>query len=541
MKKTKKIGVAILLVATLLVACFALVACNEKSDFAAVAATDLLQEDFGIEVTKGNTSLLNAVNKVVDEWLASGKMNMYLDYYSALADSEKSGEKAEVPDGLQVSWDFGSATEVVTMYTESGFAPYEFVYDTKIVGLDVAIMSQVALDLGKKLEVKDVSFDIIATNVSKATGDAVGAAGITINDERKQAVDFSHVYSSSTIVVVSNGGQYKSVKDLAGKTVGVQEGTSGDLIISEAKDKGYAYENEDGEEVTVYAEGATVKQYKQYALALQDLKNGRIDAILMDKIPADLMLGGGKAALTLKDRLYRAFIFDGRYKLYFEGLGNTLLIAFLATLIGVVIGVVLAMVNYIAKKTGKLKILSTIAKTYIMIIRGTPVVLQLFIMYFVVLASSDNGIAIGALTFGLNSGAYVAEIVRAGFESVDFGQMEAGRSLGMSTGQTMVKVVTPQAVRNVLPPLFNEFITLVKETAIVGYVGILDLGKVPGIIQSRTFDYLFPLLIAACMYLVIVLGLTGALKLLEKQMAKTERNYKKISVRGKKKDYIVEA
>lgn len=179
--------------------------------------------------------------------------------------------------------------------------------------------------------------------------------------------------------------------------------------------------------------------------------------------------------------------------------------------------------------------LSLVAKTYIMIIRGTPVVLQLFIMYFVVLASSDNGILIGALTFGLNSGAYVAEIVRAGFESVDYGQMEAGRSLGLSTGQTLLRVVTPQAVRNVMPPLFNEFITLVKETAIVGYVGILDLGKVPGLIQSRTFDYLFPLLIAAIMYLVIVMGLTGILKLIEKQMAKTDRNYKRIQVRGKKK------
>lgn len=119
--------------------------------------------------------------------------------------------------------------------------------------------------------------------------------------------------------------------------------------------------------------------------------------------------------------------------------------------------------------------------------------------------------------------------------------MEAGRSLGLSTGQTLLRVVTPQAVRNVMPPLFNEFITLVKETAIVGYVGILDLGKVPGLIQSRTFDYLFPLLIAAIMYLVIVMGLTGILKLIEKQMAKTDRNYKRIKVRGKKKDYIVEA
>ncbi len=245
---------------------------------------------------------------------------------------------------------------------------------------------------------------------------------------------------------------------------------------------------------------------------------------------------------TFQERFYRAFIYGERYNLYLKGLGNTLLIALLATLIGVAIGVLLAMINYVNKRTGKLKIFSAIANVYITVIRGTPVVLQLFIMYFVVLANIDNGIVIGAITFGLNSGAYVAEIVRAGFESVDYGQMEAGRSLGMSTGQTMLKVITPQAVRNVMPPLFNEFITLVKETAIVGYVGILDLGKVPGLIQSRTFDYLFPLLIAAAMYLVIVLLLTGMLKLIEKQMAKTDRNYKKIKVRGKKKDdYIVEA
>lgn len=291
MKKITKISISVLLIATVVGACFALVACNDSgSNLVAVAATDLLQEDFGIAVTKNNVALMNAVNKVVDEWLANGKMNQYMDYYSALAAEENGGETAVAPDGLQTSWDFGSATEVVTMYTESGFAPYEFVKGTQVVGLDVAIISQVALDMGKKLEVKDVMFDVIATNVAKATSDAVGAAGITINDERKQAVDFSHVYSSSTLVVVSKDGQFKSVKDLAGKTVGVQEGTSGDLIISAAKGAGYVYENEDGNEVVVKADGATVKQYKQYALALQDLKNGRIDAILMDKIPAELML-----------------------------------------------------------------------------------------------------------------------------------------------------------------------------------------------------------------------------------------------------------
>ena len=291
MKKMAKFVVSFMLVAVIIGASFALVACNgDDKNYVAVAAIDLLQEDFGIAVKKGNTSLMNAVNVVIDDWLANGKMNQYMDYYSALANEEKGGESAVAPDGLQTSWDFGSATEVVTMYTESGFAPYEFYKGENIVGLDVAIMLQVAVNLGKKLEVKDVVFDVVATNVANSTGDAVGAAGITINDERKQVIDFSNVYASSTLVIVSENGQYSSVKDLAGKTVGVQEGTSGDLIISAAKGAGYTYENEDGQDVTVTAAGATVKQYKQYALALQDLKNGRIDAILMDKIPAELML-----------------------------------------------------------------------------------------------------------------------------------------------------------------------------------------------------------------------------------------------------------
>lgn len=291
MKKMAKFVLSFMLVAVIIGASFALVACNgDDKNYVAVAAIDLLQEDFGIAVKKGNTSLMNRVNAVIDEWLANGKMNQYMDYYSALANEEKGGESAVAPDGLQTSWDFGSATEVVTMYTESGFAPYEFYKGENIVGLDVAIMSQVAVNLGKKLEVKDVVFDVVATNVANSTGDAVGAAGITINDERKQVIDFSNVYASSTLVIVSENGQYSSVKDLAGKTVGVQEGTSGDLIISAAKGAGYTYENEDGQDVTVTAVGATVKQYKQYALALQDLKNGRIDAILMDKIPAELML-----------------------------------------------------------------------------------------------------------------------------------------------------------------------------------------------------------------------------------------------------------
>lgn len=214
--------------------------------------------------------------------------------------------------------------------------------------------------------------------------------------------------------------------------------------------------------------------------------------------------------------------------MYFKGLGTTLIIAAMATLIGTVIGVLFAMIKYINKKSGKLKIPSKIISLYITIVRGTPVVLQLMILYFVIFSGwgvnvTVYGIIVGAVTFGLNSAAYVAEIARAGFESVDDGQMEAGRSLGLSTWQTMKNIIIPQAVRNSLPPLFNEFITLVKETAIVGYVGIEDLGKIPGLIQSRTFDFIFPLLIAAVLYLAVVMVLTKILHLLEAYFAKSDR------------------
>lgn len=295
MKKTAKIVLALAMVATIVSACFALCACNDEDiNLVAVNAADLPKEDFGIAVTKGNTALKNAINQVVDEWTANGKISQYTKYYFALANEEKGGEKAVAPEGLQTSWDFGNATQTITVYTESGFAPYEFIYGGNVVGIDIAIMSQVAVNTGKKIEVKDVAFDVIATNVATATGDAVGAAGMSITNERKEIVDFSNAYAYSTLVIVSKDGQYKSVKDLAGKKVGVQEGTSGDLIISEANKNGHAYdiENEDGviSTVVVKAEGAEVKQYKSYALALQELKNGRIDAILMDNLPAELML-----------------------------------------------------------------------------------------------------------------------------------------------------------------------------------------------------------------------------------------------------------
>lgn len=290
----------IFLVLVLVMVAFALVSCAKKnSDFVAKDATDLIQEDFGIAVQKGNTELLEAVNKVVDKWVEDGTMAAYVDYYTALSDFEAGAEGATEPDAgeLKTSWDFGSASETIVVYTESGFAPFEFISNNKVIGVDIAIMSQVAFDMGKKIEIKDVAFDTIPTCVENDSGDAVGAAGMTITDERKETVDFSNIYYSSTLVVVSDKDEaITSVKDLAGLKVAVQEGTSGDLIISAAMtDDGHKYvtENDDGEEIEVVVKvgGDTqVSRYKQYALALEDLKSGRVDAILMDKLPALTML-----------------------------------------------------------------------------------------------------------------------------------------------------------------------------------------------------------------------------------------------------------
>lgn len=288
MKKIISLALALVMLAGAL-GMFA--SCGKNKNLVALDAVDLLVEDFGIAVKKGNTTLMTEVNKVIDAWVADGTMTKYIDYYTAYEKYVNGDGEKPNANGLKTSWDFGNATETITVYTESGFAPFEFIAEGQVIGVDIAIMNQVALNMGKKVEVKDVAFDTIPTCVKDATGDAVGAAGLTINDERKEMVDFSNIYYSSTLVIVSaEKKSYSKVSDLAGLKVGVQEGTSGDLIISDAANKGYTYEDGDGKKQTVKAEDAEVKRYKQYALALADLQAGRIDAILMDKLPAQLML-----------------------------------------------------------------------------------------------------------------------------------------------------------------------------------------------------------------------------------------------------------
>ncbi|MCM1185194.1 MAG: amino acid ABC transporter permease [Lachnoclostridium sp.] len=217
-----------------------------------------------------------------------------------------------------------------------------------------------------------------------------------------------------------------------------------------------------------------------------------------------------------------AFIKENRWQLYLKGLGTTVQVAVWAALIGILIGTVLAFMKLSAKRNGKPTILTFLANVYIDIIRGTPSVLQLLIMWFVVLKNCHNGILVASITFGINSGAYVAEIVRAGILAVDKGQTEAGRSLGLNQFQTMRHIVLPQAFKNVLPPLGNEFIVLLKETAIVGYVSLRDLTRTAHQLTAALYEPFMPLIIAAVIYFVIIKILTILLAKLERRLRKSD-------------------
>ncbi len=450
-----------------------------------------------------------------------------------------------------------SNKEKLVLSTEAGFAPYEYYSNGEIVGVDIDIAREIADYLNMELVIKDVAFDSIINEVKTSKSD-IGAAGISYTEERALEVDFTINYSESKqIVIVKNNSSIKKIPDISDKKIAVQLGSVADSFLTEN-----------------YPKVELVRE-KKFLAAIQDLKDNKVDAVVMDDLPAGKLMTSDMRVLevpllvdnygmivkkgntklleaantvierlkeegkidefildhmgieekkqdesvSLKDRFYNSVIYDGRYKYIITGLENTLLIALGAVLIGVFLGTIAAISRNIYENTGKLKLLNIISKCYVNIIRGTPSTLQLMIIYYVIFKQTAiNIVIVGILAFGINSGAYVAEIIRSGISSINKGQWEAGYALGLKYSQVMKSIILPQAVKNILPALGNEFITLVKETSIGAYIGIVELTKASDIIASRTYDYFFPLILIAIIYLIITFVLSKMISVLEKRL-----------------------
>ena len=451
----------------------------------------------------------------------------------------------------------GVKKDTLVLATEAGFAPYEYYDKGEIVGVDIDIAKEIAKELNMNLEIKDVAFDSIINEVKTDKSD-IGAAGISYTEERAREVDFTIDYMDSKQVIITRNNSYiTKPTDLINVKVAVQLGSVADSFLTES------YPN------------VTIVREKKFLAAIQDLKDSKVDCVAMDEIPAKELISDGMTILEeplvidhygmivrkgntellnsankviqkLKDdgmidnillkhlgvkketsksnngiynKFYNSVIYDGRYKYILIGLEHTIVIALGAVALGVFLGGLTAVFRNIYDNTKKFKLLNILAKTYVTVIRGTPSILQLMIIYYVIFkATNVNTVLVGILSFGINSGAYVAEIIRAGINSVDKGQVEAGYALGLKYSQVMSKIVIPEALKNILPALGNEFITLVKETSIGAYIGIMELTKASDIIASRTYDYFFPLFIIALIYLMITLVLTKLFSIMEAKL-----------------------
>ena len=445
----------------------------------------------------------------------------------------------------------------IKIATNAEFEPFEYKNGDKIVGIDIDIAEKIAESLGVQTKINDVSFDAVTLELNSGNCDFAIAA-MRYSSDKAQNVDFSDVYYySKQAIIVPNDSNIKSSSDLDGKRIGVAMGFTGDI---------YCTEN---------FKNAAIERYNKSSDAVLDLINNRLDAVVVDDAPAKKLISlsnnkvkmldeylfeeGYRIAVpkgetellehinsvlkSLKDskeidKIVDKYITDSyspsidliaqiynnlkekdRYKMIINGLLTTLEITAVALLIGIFIGILISAVKVSRKENFVIKILKAIADLYLTIIRGTPVVVQLFVMYYLIFSSTGlSKIFVAMIAFGINSGAYVAEIIRSGILSIDIGQYEAGRSLGLSESLTMRKIIMPQALKNVLPTLVNEFIQLIKETSVAGFIGVMDLSRAGDIIRSQTYEPLVPLSTVAILYLITVIATTFFMSFIERKL-----------------------
>ena len=517
-------------------------------------------EEYGFLFNKKDTALLMEIDNSLARLKADGTVDAILKYYS------DNGYRADTPSYYNQEPTLFVVTDNVTPYS------YNRLGDT--AGIDADILKAVGEKIGYKVRFIDIRQSQMIEKILWSPN-YIGAGSLEIrdilNDKGEKDVVFSKAYANDKLVIVSpNGSSISTAAGLDGADVGVIKDSLAAGYVSDKHGSAVGYDTVNaaldslnrGEIDCAVVDYATAKSlsygygsafvihdtltdapvanygfmFSAGATELIGLVNNAIDELAaegtIDEIKtyyADKSYNPDTPSFfddtddsfwgKIWDRIERCFLENDRWELYFDGLKNTLKITVVALLIGLVIGVLLASAVSLNAQTGKLRIIAALCKGYITIIRGTPVMIQLLIIYYVVFASSSlNAVLVASIAFGINSGAYIAEIVRSGMNSVNKGQTEAARCLGLNNGQAMKSVVVPQAIRNIMPALGNESIALLKETSIAGFIGVLDLTRAGDIIRGQTYDALVPLIAVALIYLVIVLILQFLVKKMERRL-----------------------
>ena len=494
--------------------CFPLASCKEQKKVKVLKEILLTEEDYAFAINKSDVDLQTEVNEMIAEMKADGSLeklvNSYFDDTATFTYVNKTPEPA--------TGDF-------VMATNAFFPPFEYIYGDAYKGVDVEFAYLIAQRLGKNLFIDDMNFDAIIPSIVSGESD-IGMAGMTVTEERLKTVDFATSYytSAQVLTVLADDTTFdecETVEDVEeilkskGKAyiVGTQTGTTGYYYSSGGNDFGF-----DG------FPNLTTNAYTTGALAFADLRNERINAVILDLQPSLSIARGFSGTKT--QIFYRQFITLGGYKTFLTGLQNTLTIAVVGLLIGFLIGCLIATVKLIPSKNPAMKGGKWLCDLYVALFRGTPMVVQLLLMHFALfpmLGIRISSVLEAVLIFGMNSGAYMAEILRGGINAVDKGQMEAGRSLGFGFGQTMFRIVLPQAIKNILPTLGNEFIALIKETSVVSFIAVVDVTKAFQNIGNATYEFFVPYIALAIVYLVLVFGISKLVKFMEKRLAKNER------------------
>lgn len=521
---------------------------------------DTETEYYGFIFAKDNEALRDKFNESFRKLVDNGTIDNIKNYYLE-------------NNYLESTPSYFKYKGTITIETSPDFYPFDYQIGSEYTGIDMDIMRAICMDMQYRLVIKQNEFNSILISVQNHKSD-IGASGFTITEDRMKSVIFSESYATNKqVAVVRDDSGLNTRDDLIGKTIVSQLGSTGagyaeeklgGTLISQTS---YAaalydviYKKADCEIVDSFVAEAQVAnnkglkiielsdaetEYFAFAFAkdneaLRDKvneslakleANGTIDAIVsyysenIDSADSTHSyynqqdINKKDSGDGFWDRFKHDFIENERYNYIFQGLKNTLKITVIALILGLIIGAVVAMVRSTHDQNGRFRIINAVCKLYITVIRGTPVMVQLMLIYYVVFASVNlNQILIAGVAFGLNSGAYVAEVIRSGINAVPKGQMEACRSLGMTDKMAMKTVIMPQAFRNIMPALGNEGITLLKETSVAGYIGIMDLTRGADIIRGQTYDALLPLIVIALIYLAFVLVLQYLVGRLEKRL-----------------------